>query len=334
MSKKHYTKVCKQPWEVMIVSTRGDVSACCGGYHIGNINLEEDVWNSEKAIELRKNLIEGKAKNQCAICPYYKVHINSELSDEPERPKEYNESIILENPKRIELYITEKCNLKCFMCSTASRHGGVSIDLSEDMLKYIAKKYFDNLETLNTNCGGEIFIYKHFDLLLDLLEKHRPNYVNTNSAGSLNISMETWERIVKTHDLISFSVDAATPLTHRIIRGFEFEKLLENIEKLKELKKRKINPKFSYGFNFVCMKLNVKEMTDFVKKAWFEWGASVITFMHVTGEENKGQSLLVDKEDRIIFNKEIDKIIELKKEHNMHIVNLNYCLDKNGEIER
>lgn len=332
--KKHYTKVCKQPWETMIISTRGDVSACCGGYHIGNIKEEEDVWNSDKAKELRKNLIEGNAKNQCAICPYYKIHTNSELSDEPERPSSYDDKILVDNPKRIELYVTEKCNLKCFMCSTASRHGGVSIDLNKEMLTYIAEKYFSKLETLNTNCGGEIFLYKDFELLLELLEKYRPKHVNTNSAGSLKISEETWERVAKTHDLICFSVDAATPLTHKIIRGFEFSRLLENIEILRKIKEKKINPKFNYGFNYVCMKLNIKETAEFVKKAWFEWGASVITLMHVTGIENLGQSILVDKEARISFNKEIDKIIEMQKEHNMHIVNVNYCLDKNGEIER
>lgn len=72
------TDDCRDPWTVMYINYRGDVSPCCGSYDYGNDTLgnvfEEnpfEIWNNRKYVDSRRHLT-GKScgtDNLCASCP-------------------------------------------------------------------------------------------------------------------------------------------------------------------------------------------------------------------------------------------------------------------------
>ena len=334
MNKKSYMNICSQPWENMIVSARGGYSACCGGYVIGEFSPDQDiddVWNNEKISKLRENLLNGTPDGFCQNCAYYKTVLNSALI---EGNREYD-SIYQPYPKRIELYLTEKCNLKCFMCSFTEDFPNRSrdcIDLPIEQFRRLAEKYFTKIEAINTNCGGEIFMYEHFDEYIEILEKYKPGFVNTNSNGSIIASKEIWEKIMRTHNLLCFSVDAAEPMLHGVIRGFDMQNVFDNIKLIDEINSEN-KYDFKYGFNFVIMKHNIHQMYDFVVNAINKWGGKHIGFLHITGHAFEKETVLEDREWRILYNNQLKIINEFRKYNNFEMSQIDYCYDENGEIE-
>jgi radical SAM protein with 4Fe4S-binding SPASM domain len=66
---------CVLPWDNANVLANGDIKPCCWCRgNIGNLNDAsfEDIWNGEKIVELRKNILEGEIHPMClnAPCPY------------------------------------------------------------------------------------------------------------------------------------------------------------------------------------------------------------------------------------------------------------------------
>jgi MoaA/NifB/PqqE/SkfB family radical SAM enzyme len=72
------TDDCRDPWTVMYVNYRGDVSPCCGSYDyeadsLGNVFADDvlEIWNGRKYVDSRRRLT-GKSHgtdNLCASCP-------------------------------------------------------------------------------------------------------------------------------------------------------------------------------------------------------------------------------------------------------------------------
>ncbi len=69
----YYDAVCKYPWNSLYVKHTGDVMVCCAAWFaIGNLNASsiEDIWNSPKALEMRKKMA-AKDYSLCKrICPF------------------------------------------------------------------------------------------------------------------------------------------------------------------------------------------------------------------------------------------------------------------------
>lgn len=64
-------KICVSPWQHIFIGAEGDVKFCCEqNYIIGNLlkNSFEEIWNSEKALEFRNNMIVGEYHPICLNC--------------------------------------------------------------------------------------------------------------------------------------------------------------------------------------------------------------------------------------------------------------------------
>ena len=67
------TKTCAAPWVHLHTFPNGAVYPCCltpMEYPIGNLNTEslDEVWNSKKLCNIRKEMIEGKEPESCKRC--------------------------------------------------------------------------------------------------------------------------------------------------------------------------------------------------------------------------------------------------------------------------
>jgi len=335
--KIHYTEHCTAPWEQIILNSDLSYCPCCFGSSIGKISNVEDilhVWNSEGYRSIRRGLLNGNPVNMCLDCNYYKVIRNMKLIEvESNWIRKYNSDICIHKPSNIQLLMTERCNCNCIMCNLKKDgydrvKNGLSIPF--EFIEKLGETYFDDLEVLNPNCAGELSMYERFDDFLTLLENHRPKTVIFNTSGNLSLSDFTWLRILKTHDLIGFSLDSCSNTIHNAVRGFDFDIAINNIKKIKDIKS-KYNLKFRLTFNFVIMKINLHEMFNFVKMAVETLGATDISITHVSGHDDK--SVIIEKEWSLFYNDEIKKVKDYLKRTNISRIEPGYSLNSYKKIK-
>jgi MoaA/NifB/PqqE/SkfB family radical SAM enzyme len=340
MKKIPYYSYCTNPWEEFILHADLSYTPCCFGPKVGKIHSVEEideVWNGPTIRQIRRDLLQGVINPMCSDCPRYKIILNRtqvEVEDNWTHPypTDYSPAI-----KRLNLLITEKCNLRCIMCNATGVYpnrlkDGISIPFP--FIRRLGEKYFSRLEFLNPNCFGEFFVYENFADYLDLVEQYRPTRVEFNTNGSLNISEDIWLRVLKSHTVIGFSVDAATPQTYHLIRrNSNWDNVFRNVDKIHRLRD-KHGLKNELRFNFVIMKINLHELYAFVQKAIFEWGANGLALMHVDGAKNAPRYVLNDSEWRVRYNQELRQIETLRgKLKDVFITKLDYAYDADGNIE-
>jgi MoaA/NifB/PqqE/SkfB family radical SAM enzyme len=69
----YYDNVCKYPWNSLYVKHTGDVMVCCAAWFaIGNLKKSsiEDIWNSSKALDMRKKMAKKDYSLCKRICPF------------------------------------------------------------------------------------------------------------------------------------------------------------------------------------------------------------------------------------------------------------------------
>ena len=174
--------------------------------------------------------------------------------------------IVLESkPRFLYCTITSSCNIKCIMC-TVYNH---SWEISDKLFKNIVD-FLPYLETVVWQ-GGEVFLYKNFDELLDVAGKYKVGQELVTNAILLNE-----KRILKLIDYnvnLGISIDGLTKEVYESIRvGSDFNKLIRNLEilksNLKDENKLRLNvlvmdnieqiqyyPEFAkkYGFSTLCV---------------------------------------------------------------------------------
>ena len=335
-----YENICRKPWEELVVYSDCQYSVCCGGLPVGKIEKPEDVdnlWNNKIVKRYRENLKKGKLEGICKDCVFAKLRNISYVEEERDVCDFSKIPILSPNPKIISFGPTEKCNLKCFMCGFTEKYAGRNRmkdaeSLPADILERIGERYFNGLEQLNTNCFGEIFLYEHLNLLLELIKKSKIGYVYSSTNGSLNLSEEKWSEIMETHHQMNFSVDSTDRDVHKIVRGFDMDKVFENLEIIKRLKETEF-PNFVLSFSMVIMKITMHDMFNLVRTAHEEWGAEVVSFQHLWNLDH--QKLCFEKEWRSFYNNQLRKIEEYLKTYPGVKLNdaLGYFRDDEGNIE-
>jgi len=292
---------CSIPWEDLIIYADGGYSVCTSSERIDYANESNShlMWNSEAVRNHRANILEGKREGVCKKCSYKTINNATPYG------KEIEKTTFLKNPKTIAISPTEKCNLNCFMCGFTRKYHGKNRmaegeELSVSFMENLAESYFSDLETLNSNCAGEIFLYTYLLDFIRILKEFKPKTVITSTSGSVMVGERTWEEVLSVHDKISFSVDSFDRNLHQTIRGFDIGKLLKNLEIVREIKK---NNKIELGFNAVIMKMTIPGLFDFVQRAVEDHGAEFISFQNVFDFES--ESFSKEKRWRIFYNNQI-----------------------------
>ena len=79
---------CPSPWFVMSIGSDGSVGGCCSDWahkaNFGNVNESSlyEIWNSDRLLEFRCNILEGRQEDNeaCKGCTYYKVSHDPETN--------------------------------------------------------------------------------------------------------------------------------------------------------------------------------------------------------------------------------------------------------------
>ncbi|MDP2653380.1 MAG: radical SAM protein [Candidatus Omnitrophota bacterium] len=187
-------------------------------------------------------------------------------------------------PSQIRLDASTVCQLKCPTCKTTS--GLTARTLGSKTLKFAD---FENFVAANPwirhielSSQGEIFLNRD---LLKIVEHAYAKKITLSAATGVNlntVSEEMLEGLVKYQfSVITCSIDGASRETYRIYRrGGDFEKVMENIRKINELKiqYRSVWPRLrwqfiAFGHNeheiLLARKMALKfGMEFYVKLAW------------------------------------------------------------------
>lgn len=269
MGKKQF---CTKPFEEVEIQFGGNVHVCCPNwnryYSLGNIYKDsfEDIWNSEKAIELRKRVMNNDySLCDAERCPfiidnffYSKYDINC-LCEMPE------------SPKVVRLSYDYECNIICRICRNHIRR------LTDEELEVLNSKIdslfipiLKNADILFINGGGDPFGARHSRLLIKKAVEQLPDLKFDLHTNGILFNEWNFKDLNLTPDrieIVRISMHAATPQTYgKIVDGGEeiFPKIIENIKFLNNLREKEW---FDMCVNFVICSKNYTEIPAFIELA-------------------------------------------------------------------
>lgn len=168
-------------------------------------------------------------------------------------------------PFTIQVDLTTNCNLKCKMCEHTYWK-----EKSKNMSFEDFKKIIDNnpmLQLVNLTGRGENLLNPEFFKMVEYA-KSKELYIWFNDNMTLMNEKNAKKIIELGVDCIAVSFDGALKKTYESIRaGANFEKTLQNIQTLQELKKKNCSKKPEFFLVMIVMKENYKEMPKMIELA-------------------------------------------------------------------
>ena len=297
------------------ISAYGGVFMCCPFWLpvvIGDLNVQtmEEIWNGEKAQEVRNQLWDGRNWPMCKhnTCP--KIH-NDELviideipqrrfSDNSEDSAYYNlteyevnaistKSTVAEYlPHDIQVGTEESCNLYCPSCrnekilhakgNAYNKRKRLTDKLFDEIMAAPKDYWFD----LWITGGGDPFGSKIFrERLQDMDLTDRPNtWLNFQTNGVM-LTPKTWDSIHRVQRNIKsmiFSFDAGRKDTYEkeTRLGGHWDQLVSNVDyvysQMGDFKNYVSNNQdLNITHNFVVQTCNYKEIPEFIQMVKDRW---------------------------------------------------------------
>ncbi len=278
--------ICKHPWSHFEVNNpNGDVTMCCNnGTVLGNVNdaVIADIWNGEAFQKNRERMIKDGAHAMCPhTCPvlkggkkYENLDWFTELSEDGEQrinaeinEKEFAASKIeLDSvPRWLRFTYSYACNLDCYHCYQRE-DAKMRIKLPDGFMAELPE--FAGRAQIVMPFGGEPFYFKP---VLEFLGNHNANletrfYFITNATLLTERIYEMLNRLPI--NVMAASLDAASAETFDKLRvrgrNADWQTVIENLGKLKELKERK---NFIFTLSMTLNSVNSHEIETFVDLA-------------------------------------------------------------------
>lgn len=167
-------------------------------------------------------------------------------------------------PAALDIVLTKACNLRCIFCIS---YGSLDKEYWMDFSLYeqVARELFPSALGVFFCSGGEPLLYPHIRKALRLARDHRTRATMTSNAMLLDAQVASWMVEDQSLQELCISFDGATkPTLERIRRGANYERILGNIERLSEMKRRRKKRYPWLWFRFAIMKSNAEELPDLV----------------------------------------------------------------------
>lgn len=233
-------------------------------------NIETDKWQEDsKQFQLYRSLWKKVAEED--YLPSHPLHVDIELSD--------------------------ACNLRCKMCA----HGLEKVKSTGFMPDNMALKLIDQcvdigVFSIKFNWRGEASLNKFLPEAIKYAKKQGILEVQFNTNGlppDEDLIVECAESGV---DRVIFSVDGFSKDTYEQIRiGGNYEKLLENINRLIEWKKKNNSSKPFVRVQMVRTKHNAHESEPFI-----DYWQNIVDDVRVSDVMNRGQGNQFSVGDQVV----------------------------------
>lgn len=158
----------------------------------------------------------------------------------------------------ITLKVTNRCNMKCYMCGQTKVRDELS---KEDLSFELIKKRLDELDSIQTVYifGGEPLLYKELSKILAYLKERNIDVLMTTNGVLVDKYAEDLVRN-RIRDL-TFSVDSLNTEKYAEIRGSDtYHLVLNNLRKIIEVKKKMKSEYPHLGVNCVILPENKEEL--------------------------------------------------------------------------
>lgn len=272
-----------------------------------NCYQAKDVWESTHFNNIRKAILNNDYQSYCSKCPF--VLGNTQF------PEKYECSNNI-NVEHITLSIDPSCNLSCKSC----RSDKIPENPFADSIFSSTMVFSDTITTVNIAGDGEIFASKFYmQLLQNDLSFVYPNikYLELHTNGTL-FNRINYEKINESNrnkiTKIIISIDAASEDVYRNVRGYDFNKLIKNIEFIRTLN----IPIESY---FTISNLNKHDCINFIELTK-TLGITKTFFWHIRDwGRNDYLSLRLNDTELALLKNDINKYCD-----NNNIFNVFTCM--------
>jgi radical SAM protein with 4Fe4S-binding SPASM domain len=217
----------------------------------------------------------------------------------------------LSAPLKVELILTDRCNLKCLHCGVSEISYSEPELNFDGWLKVIRKLAEAKVFFVHLN-GGEIFILPYIFELMEVIQgqKLKIKQLNTNATLLTENKVKRLAAILKSPFSVLVSLDGYNPRTHDVLRGKGvFDKTIRGIKLLQE---NGIIPKL------VCVvnKFNYNVLPKIIDKA-LDLGAKSISIkeLNLVGRACEHRDLKPDKLNYIQAAKDVEKMKKVVPEN-------------------
>lgn len=255
--------ICQRAFSEIEIGADGNVHTCCPNYlknypigNIFNVSSFDEIWYSDKAIELRKHIL----NNNYDFC-------NTEICNKKIKEEDIKLTERPDYPTLVRFAYDTQCNLKCKICrDSLIVNSEKQIEKYDNMIDTILLPILKNAKIMSLTSSGEITASEHSQKLLKKAAELYPNlkFELLTNAFLFNEKFCNNIGIIEKIDRIVISMHGMTKNTYEsIMRGANFETTKQNIEWILSLKsQKKIN---EVSIVFVVSSLNYKDLPQFVE---------------------------------------------------------------------
>lgn len=275
--------VCSLPFVNLELHDRQNFM-CCPSWltkHLdGDIPLE-DLWNSDKSIEIRKTMMDGSFKHcDKTQCPYLSQLISTggdvvgpiyHKTKLPDYITDYynNESGKMSiGPKIIQMSFDRSCNLKCPSCRVDMiMASSGNIKKIQSTIDEIERLYSNDITDFYITGSGDPFVsvgFKNFLRNFDSKKYPKLKRIHLHTNATM-WNKEMWDSMKKIHKYVKsceISIDASTKETYENVTriGGKWDVLINNLKFIATIPNLKyVKP------SFVVQSTNYKEMLPFTE---------------------------------------------------------------------
>lgn len=226
---------------------------------------------------------------------------------------------VMDTPKRVDLILTERCNLECKHCFQRSTPRFQSYFPSLDKLKMLC----DELEIMDIKnlkiSGGEPLLYPEIGAFFEYLSNKK--YQKTILTNALLFTDKLVEIIKNQKDFrFGISLDGSSMETHEFLRGkHTFERTINNLIKLRD---NDIN----FSITMTVHKKNIHEIEDFVSFVFEILEARIVNInaLEAVGRGQDNFNIATSIEEQKIL---IDKLKRISLKYPQKVINYNEKID-------
>ena len=184
-------------------------------------------------------------------------------------------------PNHVQIEPTRRCNLKCLMCTHTNFDYDPQPDMTLDAFKRFLCAFPPGLESIQIQGLGEPLLNRD---IVEMIEFARDRGLHTGFNTNLTILTDAVaERLVRCGlSFIQISIETMDPkLFSDLRRGASLEKVLANIEKIGEAKKRKGRDTPAIHVHAILLKHMLDTIPDLVARLK-ELGVNGVSFIDLT----------------------------------------------------
>lgn len=260
---------CSAPYIATYIGTQGEFTPCCIFNYKNKLSTysgNDDIlshMNSAKAVQLRKDLHEGKKPAGCRHC--WELEDRGELSLRHHFNTNYHYEDIVEATnsnnfllpdlklRYIDIRFSNKCNLKCVSCgadwSTSWYNDSValnvtkpgtpklkSIENTENLLIQLYDQ-IDNIEQIYFAGGEPLMLPEHYKLLQEIIKRGKAKDINLLYSSNLaRLTYGVYDVVPFWKEFSSISMQASIDGTYKrgeyLRTNLKWDQLVSNVERL------------------------------------------------------------------------------------------------------